>query len=224
MSTGIYIAYYRVSTARQGVSGLGLEAQQEAVRQFMSGKDAVLLREFKEVETGKGADAIERRQELKAALESCRKFGATLVIAKLDRLSRNVRFLAELMESKVRFVACDMPEANELLLHVMAAFAQHEAKRIGERTKEALGRAKARGVRLGVKGRDNLKAHLGVRKEAAQANAERLRGQVEGFRMRGLSQRNMVVELNALGVKAPAGGVWHYTQFRRVLKRLNLGD
>lgn len=214
-----YVAYYRVSTQRQGASGLGLEAQREAVRQFLKGREPMF--EYTEVETGKGADALDRRPNLKAALKACDTYNAVLVIAKLDRLSRNVRFLSGLMESKVRFVACDMPEANELLLHVMAAFAQHEAKRISERTKEALARAKARGVQLGRKGRQNLRAHLAVRKEAANASAERLRGQVDGFRLRGLSLRGMVTELNTLGIKSPAGGAWHYTQLRRVLARLD---
>ncbi len=214
-----YVAYYRVSTARQGVSGLGLEAQKEAVRRFIAG-GGVLLQEVTEVETGKGFNALAKRPKLCSALEASRVHGATLVIAKLDRLSRNVRFIAELMESKVQFVACDMPEANALTLHVMAAFAQHEAKRISDRTKEALACAKARGVRLGRMGGQNLKAHLAIRQAAANGNAERLRGQVEGFRARGLSTRDMVRELNAVGIKSSTGGLWHYTQLRRVLARL----
>lgn len=220
MADGTFIAYYRVSTARQGVSGLGLEAQQAAVRAFLNGGSHALLHEFQEIETGKGWNALARRPKLKAALETCREVGATLVIAKLDRLSRNVRFIAELMESRVKFVACDMPEANELTLHVMAAFAQHEAKRISERTKDALARAKARGTRLGGQGFKNIKAHLAARQDAANAFAERLRGQIEGFRLRGLSEQKMVEELNALGLKSPGGGEWHRTQLRRVIHRL----
>lgn len=144
-----YVAYYRVSTVRQGVSGLGLEAQQETVRRYLSGVGGELLTEFTEVETAKGYLALARRPQLRAGLGLCQAQGAVLLIAKLDRLARNVRFVAELMESRVKFVACDMPEANDLTIHIMAAFAEHEAKRISERTREALARAKARGVQLG---------------------------------------------------------------------------
>jgi DNA invertase Pin-like site-specific DNA recombinase len=147
-----------------------------------------------------------------------------LVIARLDRLSRNVKFVAELMESKVRFVACDLPEANELTLHIMAAFAEHEAKRIGERTRDALARAKARGVRLGRFGRENLATSIAERQRLAAAFAERLRGQIAGFRLRGLSQREMVAELNALGIRAPRGGGWALKQLQRVLSRLDAAD
>lgn len=130
MAHGRFIAYYRVSTQKQGASGLGLDAQKEAVGRFLNGGAWELVCEFVEVETGKGADALAKRPQLKAALAACRKEGATLIIAKLDRLARNVHFVSGLMESKVKFVACDMPEANELTIHIMAAFAEHEAKRI----------------------------------------------------------------------------------------------
>lgn len=152
MASGKFVSYIRVSTARQGASGLGLEAQQEAVQRFLNGGSWELLGEFKEVETGKGADALAKRPQLRAALDLCRKEGATLIIAKLNRLSRSVHFVSGLMESKVRFVACDMPEANELTIHIMAAFAEHEAKRISQRTKDALAVAKARGAVLGEVG------------------------------------------------------------------------
>jgi DNA invertase Pin-like site-specific DNA recombinase len=215
-----YIGYYRVSTARQGASGLGLEAQQESVRRFVSGRSH-LIAEYTEVESGTGRHALSQRPQLRAALDHCKRLGATLVIAKLDRLSRNVRFVAELMEAKVRFVACDLPEANELTLHIMAAFAEHEAKRIGERTREALGRAKARGVQLGRRGRDNLTGSVAERRAAAAAFAERLRGQIESLAWRKLSQRQMVVELNNLGVRAPRGGRWSLSQLQRVMNRLS---
>lgn len=117
MASGKFIAYYRVSTQKQGASGLGLDAQREAVSRFLNGGDWELVAEFQEVETGKGADALDKRPQLKAALAACRKEGATLIIAKLDRLARNVHFVSGLMESKVKFVACDMPEANELTIH-----------------------------------------------------------------------------------------------------------
>src|SRR6185436_4898976 len=113
--------------------------------------------------------------------------------------ARNVRFMAELMESRLRFVACDMPEANDLTIHIMAAFAEHEAKRISERTREALSRAKARGVRLGLSGLTNLQPNIQARQAAASEFASRLSGQLHGFRLRGMSQRAMVAELNSLG-------------------------
>ncbi len=218
---GLYVAYYRVSTQKQGASGLGLEAQQETVRRYLVDVGGTLAGEFTEVETGKGYNALARRPQLRACLGLCQAQGAVLLIAKLDRLARNVRFVAELMESRVRFVACDMPEANDLTIHIMAAFAEHEAKRISERTKEALARAKARGVRLGRSGPTNLKPNIEARRAKAQQFANRLRGQIEGFRFRGLSQREAVQELNGLGITAPCGGRWSLRQLQRAIARLN---
>src|SRR6476661_8349992 len=145
MTQGSFVAYYRVSTARQGRSGLGLEAQRRAVTDFLNGGSWELLAEFVEVESGKADD----RPQLEQALAMCELSGATLVVAKLERLSRNLAFLAKLQESGARFVAADMPEANELTIHIMAAVAQAERKAISTRTKEALAAAKARGVQLG---------------------------------------------------------------------------
>jgi DNA invertase Pin-like site-specific DNA recombinase len=137
------VTYARVSTARQGVSGLGIEAQQAAIANHLRG--AVPLAEFVEVESGKHSN----RPELDKALAMCRKHKAVLVIAKLDRLARNVAFISNLMESKVEFVACDFPQANRLMLHILSAVAEHEARMISERTKAALAAAKARGTPLG---------------------------------------------------------------------------
>src|SRR4051812_23673287 len=145
MGHSSFVAYYRVSTARQGRSGLGLEAQKKAVSDFLNGGPWQLLAEFVEIESGKTDDP----PELEQALATCELSGATLVVAKLDRLSRNLAFLAKLQDSGARFVAADMPEANELTIHIMAAVAQAERKAISTRTKEALAAAKARGVRLG---------------------------------------------------------------------------
>jgi DNA invertase Pin-like site-specific DNA recombinase len=139
-----FVAYYRVSTARQGRSGLGLEAQKAAVLAFINGR-AELVAEFTEVESGKHAN----REELKKAIAACKKHKAKLVIAKLDRLSRNLAFIATLMESGVEFVAVDMPEANKLTVHILAAMAEHEREQISKRTKDALAAAKRRGKRLG---------------------------------------------------------------------------
>ena len=140
-----FIAYYRVSTARQGHSALGLEAQRQAVRDYLNGASRQLVGEFVEVESGKRSD----RPKLAEALRLCRLHGATLVIAKLDRLARNVHFVSSLMESGVDFVAVDFPQANRLTVHILAAVAEHEAKMISERTRAALQAAKTRGVRLG---------------------------------------------------------------------------
>src|SRR6056297_1554018 len=139
------VAYERVSTARQGRSGLGLEAQRKAIDAFAAAKEARVLGRFTEVESGRKND----RPELEKALDLARLTGATLVIAKLDRLSRNAVFLLTLQASGVRFVACDMPEANDLTVGIMALVAQQEREAISRRTREALQAAKARGARLG---------------------------------------------------------------------------
>lgn len=222
MAKGKFVSYIRVSTARQGASGLGLEVQQEAVRRFLNGGDWELIVEFQEVETGKGSDALAKRPQLKAALDACRQHGATLIIAKLDRLARNVHFVSGLMESKVKFVACDMPEANELTIHIMAAFAEHEAKRISQRTKDALAVARDRGVELGKAGAANLRPNIEARQKAASDFAESRRSLFENMRQRRLTQRQMVAELNSFGVLAPKGGAWQLAQVQRVIARLGI--
>jgi DNA invertase Pin-like site-specific DNA recombinase len=141
-----FVAYYRVSTDRQGRSGLGLEAQQKAITDYLNGGAWELVGEFIEVESGKRSD----RPQLVLALEACRKRKARLVIAKLDRLSRSLAFIATLMEAGVEFVAADMPFANKLTIRILAAVAEHEREAISERTKTALAAAKARGTRLGT--------------------------------------------------------------------------
>lgn len=216
-----FVSYLRVSTQKQGTSGLGLDAQRAAVEGFVSTTGGALINEYQEVETGKGSDALAKRPTLKAALEFCRRKGATLVIAKLDRLARNVHFVSGLMESRVRFVACDMPEANELTIHIMAAFAEHEAKRISQRTKEALAIAKSRGVVLGSAGATNLKPNVEIRQQAANEAIQRLRPVFEGMLARGLSQRAMAAELNSIGIPAPRGGQWALSQIQRALARLD---
>src|SRR5215211_2274243 len=145
MAQGKFVAYYRVSTAKQGASGLGLEAQQEAVRTYLNGGPWRLVAEVVEVESGKRND----RPKLAEALRLCRLHGATLIIAKLDRRARNVAFISNLMESGVEFTAVDFPQANRLTVHILAAVAEHEAKAISTRTKDALAAAKARGKKLG---------------------------------------------------------------------------
>jgi DNA invertase Pin-like site-specific DNA recombinase len=145
---GRFVAYHRVSTARQGESGLGLEAQRQANLTYLNGGAWEMVGEFVEVESGKNSD----RKQLAAALEACRKHKAKLVIAKLDRLSRNLAFIATLMESGVEFIAVDNPHANKLTVHILAAVAQHEREMISERTRAALQAAKARGKVLATHG------------------------------------------------------------------------
>jgi DNA invertase Pin-like site-specific DNA recombinase len=159
------VAYYRVSTAKQGASGLGLEGQEAAVASYAKSNNSVLLRSYTEVETGKRSD----RPELARALADCKLSRATLVIAKLDRLSRNVHFLSGLMESGVDFIACDNPHANRLTLHILAAVAEDEARRISERTRAALAAYKARGGVLGA-------ARPGARRLGGGATAGSPRG------------------------------------------------
>ncbi|WP_337996270.1 recombinase family protein [Oleispirillum naphthae] len=214
-----FVAYYRVSTAKQGHSGLGLEAQQQAVRQYLNGGAWELVGEFTEVESGKKND----RPQLAAALAACRRFKATLVIAKLDRLARNVAFIANLMEAGTDFVAVDMPEANKLVLHIMAAMAQHEREAISARTKAALAAAKARGTKLG--GFRGVKVNQAM---GAQANAERAREWAQGeigqevadMKARGWSLWEIAHHLNDLGVKTRRGGEWQATTVKRVLDKV----
>jgi DNA invertase Pin-like site-specific DNA recombinase len=218
MANGKFLAYYRVSTQQQGLSGLGLEAQQAAVRAYLNGGDWELVAEVTEVETGKGANALDRRPKLADALALCKRLKATLVIAKLDRLARNVHFISGLIESGVEFVAADMPHANKTMLQIHAVMSEHERDQISARTKAALAAAKARGVKLGNP--ENLVANVAERQEAANAFANKLRALVDGMKARGLTQRAMVDELNGLGIKTARGGAWGLVQFQRVLKRL----
>ena len=210
---GKFIAYFRVSTAQQGRSGLGLEAQQSAVRGYLNGGNWELVGEFTEVESGKKKD----RPQLAAALAMCRKHKATLVIAKLDRLARNLHFISGLMEAKIDFVAVDMPNANRMTVQIMAVFAEEEARAISARTKAALASAKARGVRLGKHG-----ATLGAMNHArASQDAVQLLPIVDGLRGQGLRSPRAIAEaLNRQGVKTPQGKLWHRTSIQRLLLRM----
>ena len=221
MAKGRFISYLRVSTAKQGASGLGLEAQRKAVLDYLDGGKWTLVTEVVEVETGKRAD----RPKLAEALALCRLHRATLVIAKLDRLARNVAFISNLMESGVDFVAVDLPQANRLTVHILAAVAEHEAKMISERTKAALAAAKARGQQLGGD-RGNIReiAHLGrlasaqLRQERARQRAADLVPIIADLRKRGVtSLRQIAAALNERGVPAPRGGAWAPAQVYRVV-------
>ena len=215
-----FIAYYRVSTQQQGRSGLGLEAQRAAVAAYVARGGWEQVGAFEEVETGKGANALARRPQLQAALTLCKKQGATLIIAKLDRLARNVHFVTGLLEAGVEFVAADMPTANKVMIQVHAVMCEWERDQISARTRAALAAAKARGVQLGKTGPANLRANNDRRVAEATEVAMRLRPVLASFAAQRYSQRRIVGELNALGVPAARGGRWSLTQLRRVLRRL----
>lgn len=207
-----FVAYYRVSTDRQGASGLGLEAQRAAVASFVTGRGQ-LAAEFTEVESGRRSD----RPELHAALAACQRQRAMLVIAKLDRLARNVAFIAGLMESGVEFVAVDMPEANRLTLHILAAVAEHEREAISQRTKAALAAAKARGTKLGNPRPDILAAVSAriARMAKARATAAPL---IERLRAQGMSLRAIAADLNERRIPSATGRRWHASSVRNVLQ------
>lgn len=218
MAYGRFIAYYRVSTAQQGRSGLGLEAQRAAVGEYLNGGDWNVTAEFTEVESGKHDD----RPQLAKALDACRLTGATLVIAKLDRLSRDAHFLLGLEKAGVDFTAADMPNANRLTVRLMAVIAQEEREMISARTKAALAAAKARGVKLGgYKGGPVPDAKLGgvAEKEAADAFARRVAPMAEEMRRQGLSLGKIAAELQARGVMTQRGGSWTATTVRNLLQR-----
>jgi DNA invertase Pin-like site-specific DNA recombinase len=211
------IAYYRVSTTAQGVSGLGLEAQRKAVRDFNGGD---LIEEFTEVESGKRND----RPQLEAALAACRKHKATLLVAKLDRLSRNASFLLKLRDSKVDFKAVDMPEADRFTVGIMALVAEREAETTSKRTREALAAAKARGVKLGNPHQQSREeaGRLGRDVVMAQANkfAENVLPIIDAIRTSGIKTLQGIADsLNARGIQTRRGGDWHPMTVRNILKR-----
>lgn len=218
MRSGRFIAYYRVSTARQGRSGLGLEAQRAAVAQHLNGGAWQLVGEYTEIESGRRTD----RPQLAAALASCRLHKATLVIAKLDRLARNVAFVSNLMEAGVEFEAVDFPQANRLTIHILAAVAEHEARMTSDRTKAALAAAKARGVALGgFRGRvatnaDREKGRA-VRTSQAEARNRDLLPILLTLQAGGVTGPTALARaLNERGIPAPRGGHWNASQVMRI--------
>lgn len=210
-----FIAYYRVSTDRQGRSGLGLEAQRETVRHHLLREDGSLVAEFVEVESGKRND----RPQLALALAAAKKAKATLIIAKLDRLARNVHFISGLMESGVDFIAADNPHANRLMIHMLAAFAEHEREQISNRTKAALAAAKARGTRLGRHGAEVLAP--AYHRDALERAAKLAPVMVE-LAGAGLSAGRIATELTRSGIPTPRGGRWHAQTVLRLLGRVQL--
>jgi DNA invertase Pin-like site-specific DNA recombinase len=220
VSEGKFISYLRVSTARQGRSGLGLEAQRQAVETFLNGGSWKVIKEFVEVESGKKAD----RPQLQKALQACRVFGAKLVIAKLDRLSRDAHFLLGLEQAGVDFVCADMPHANRLTVGIMAMVADEERRLISERTKAALAAAKRRGVMLGGDrgGRLTAKARqAGHDANAAQARqrAKDLAPIIAEMQAAGTtSARAIAAGLEQRGVPTARGGKWSSVQVMRLLE------
>lgn len=219
---GKFVSYLRVSTAKQEESGLGIEAQRKAVLDFLNGGNWDLLAEYMETESGKKND----RLKLAKALDHCRITGATLVIAKLDRLSRNARFLLGLQEAGVKFVAVDMPTANELTVGIMALVAQEERKAISSRTKAALAAAKGRGVKLGCpNGAAHLRQYgneLGVEaiKRGADERASKLAGVVKEIQEGGAtSLREIADELNRRSITTARGGNWHASTVKNLIAR-----
>jgi DNA invertase Pin-like site-specific DNA recombinase len=220
VANGKFVSYLRVSTARQGVSGLGLEAQRAAVANYLNGGDWELLKEIVEVESGKRND----RPALADALKVCRKHKATLVIAKLDRLARNVAFISNLMESGVEFVAVDMPQANRFVVHILAAVAEHEAEAISKRTKAALAAAKARGTQLGGRRVSAERfAEIGtaarkVRTENADKRAAELMPLIRSIQAAGAtSLRQIAAALNEQNITTSRGGEWSAVQVQRTI-------
>ena len=230
MEEGKFISYLRVSTDKQGKSGLGIEAQREAVERYLNGGRWKVVAEYVETESGRRAD----RPKLAAALAHAKAIGAKVVFAKLDRLTRNVDLLRSLVASGVDLVFCDLPSVppgpmGRFLLTQMAAVAELEAGLIGERTKNALAAAKARGVKLGnpngaraLKGKQvgNADAVAKLKANADQRAAD-IRGIVEDIRRSGVtSVRGIAEELAARGIRAPRGDTWHPTAVARLLNRL----
>jgi DNA invertase Pin-like site-specific DNA recombinase len=209
------VAYYRVSTAQQGRSGLGLDAQRAAVAAFAQAEGLDVAAEFTEVETGKGSDALDRRPELKAALKAAKKAKCEVAVAKLDRLSRDVAFISGLMSQRVPFIVTALGRhADPFMLHIYAALAEQERRMISQRTKDALRKAKERGVVLGD-------AALGARTKAqAAARDEALRATLAP--MAGIPSRAIAEQLNSHGIAAPRGGAWEHKTVLRMMARLGL--
>lgn len=210
MEATLYAHYLRVSTDKQGIDGYGIDAQRSAIQRY---KPAA---EFIEVESGKRKD----RPELLKALDYCKRNKAILVVAKLDRLSRNIVFLTTLMESQVKFICADMPDATELTIHILAAMAQHEAKTISARTKAALRAAKDKGVKLGVT-MNTDKANKGHDTQAAIAdrNAAKVLATINGLSASGMNLSKIAEQLNLMGVHTPRKKQWTAQAVKNAIQR-----
>ena len=217
------ISYLRVSTQTQGRSGLGIEAQREIVRRFAEGEGCTVVAEYVEVETGKGADALDRRPQLAAALAHARKIGGAVLVAKLDRLSRDVHFVSGLMAQRVPFVVAELGAATDpFVLHLYAALAEKERALISSRTRDALAAKKAQGVRLGNP--TNLADAQALGSASNRAGAERFAGNVlpivDQIAATGATTfRAIASALNARGIRTARGGDWHATTVRNLMAR-----
>ena len=216
------VIYIRVSTSGQGRSGLGIEAQRQSLAQFATAEASEIVREFVEVETGKGADALDRRPQLKAALAAARKLRCHVAVAKLDRLSRDVHFISGLMAHKVPFLVAELgPDVDPFVLHLFAALAEKERALISTRTRQALSAAKARGVTLG-----NPKLHVARRGavDAVKAEADRFAANVlpiirEAQKAGARTLRELADALNARGITTARGGQWYAQTVANILER-----
>jgi DNA invertase Pin-like site-specific DNA recombinase len=216
-----YIAYYRVSTAKQGKSGLGLEAQEHTTTNYVKRVNGALIGSFMDVESG----SKNNRPELQKALRECRLTGGTLLIAKLDRLSRNRRFLMDLQDSSITFVCCDMPEANNFTVGLLACLADYERELISERTKAALKAAKARGVKLGnpnlhlVRNTDTAAASKALSQAAQKRNSElrQVVNEIRGSVSDPMSLRQIASHLNDAGYTTARGSEFKATTVSRIL-------
>jgi DNA invertase Pin-like site-specific DNA recombinase len=226
MAENKFIAYYRVSTQRQGTSGLGLEAQKTTVLDYLKTGKGILAAEFVEIESGKRAD----RPKLMDALHLCRLTNSKLIIAKLDRLSRNLAFINSLLEAKVEFVCVDLPMANTLTIQILAAVAEAEARTISERTRAALMAAKARGVKLGspvtkpfndAQRRQGIANSVAARKIKSYKFVEDVQSLILDLKASGLSLTDIAHNLNTRGIKTARGtSTWYAETVRRVLNTL----
>jgi DNA invertase Pin-like site-specific DNA recombinase len=209
------IAYIRVSSQQQGKSGLGLEAQSSTIARFAAAEGFDVIETFTEVETGKGADALDKRPQLKAALAAAKQAGCPVIVAKLDRLSRDVHFISGLMAQRVAFIVCALGQnVDPFMLHIYAALAEKERAMISERTKAALAAAKERGTKLGSPSSPALL------RDRSDAFAENLRGIVEPIL--GCSSREIAAFLNERGIKTATGGAWHSATVLRLIERLKV--
>lgn len=221
-----FVSYIRVSTQKQGNSGLGLDAQRIAIARYVANKGNV-IKEFEEIESGK--KGFDGRPQLQTAIDYCRKNKSGLVIGKIDRLARDVRFFLEVIDtSKVTICFADLPEINpnsaegRMVLTSMATFAEFEARKISERTKAALAVAKSRGVELGSKGAENIAKMNKTRINQAQAFAEKMRPTITALHAQGLSYRKIAFALNESGSMTSTGCQWTAVQVSSIVKRLSI--
>ena len=225
MTKGRFVCYYRVSTHKQGIKGLGIEVQKDTVQNFLNGGNWEIVDEFVEVESGKK----DNRKELNRAIQACKLKNAKLIVSKLDRLSRDVNFISSLMKSDIKFIVAEMPEMNELTIHLFAAIAEHERKMISERTKAALKQAKRRGVRLGnpciyrgekIPGSCNIAYANNARIANANDYAQSMKQVILDIMSLGITSLNGIAkELNSQMYTTMRGCSYNATSVKRILER-----